>query len=206
VIEIEPVEQGIVQLLLPAREACIPLPGPAIPFVNEVLPGKKTATFFQLDRRAQVMIDIQLASQLPQKSSVLFLRLFFQFSNETCSCAVVTGEQATPWMCATPKIVACLGVNYRQIGVSRGSLLVVIRNAVFGDVTALDATGLATRKNNVPIPVWVGGEQKYHVGLLRVVYELKLAPLFQLAHGILPHFIGARLILEERGLRRQHSR
>ena len=36
-----------------------------VPIVNQVLPGKKTATFFQLDRRVQMMIDIQLASQLP---------------------------------------------------------------------------------------------------------------------------------------------
>jgi len=36
-----------------------------VPIVNKVLPGKKTATFFQLERRVQMMIDIQLASQLP---------------------------------------------------------------------------------------------------------------------------------------------
>ena len=36
-----------------------------VPTVSKVLPGKKTATFFQLERRVQMMIDIQLASQLP---------------------------------------------------------------------------------------------------------------------------------------------
>ena len=36
-----------------------------VPIVNKVLPGKKTATYFQLERRIQMMIDIQLASQLP---------------------------------------------------------------------------------------------------------------------------------------------
>ena len=36
-----------------------------VPIVNHVLPGKKTATFFQLDRRVQMMIDLQIASQLP---------------------------------------------------------------------------------------------------------------------------------------------
>jgi len=36
-----------------------------VPIVNKALPGKKTATFFQLERRVQMMIDIQLASQLP---------------------------------------------------------------------------------------------------------------------------------------------
>jgi len=33
--------------------------------VSEVLPGKKAATFFQLDRRISMMLDIQLASQIP---------------------------------------------------------------------------------------------------------------------------------------------
>jgi hypothetical protein len=33
--------------------------------VSRALPGKKAATFFQLDRRLSMMIDLQLASQLP---------------------------------------------------------------------------------------------------------------------------------------------
>ena len=36
-----------------------------VPEVSQVLSGKKAATFFQLDRRVSMMIDIQLASQLP---------------------------------------------------------------------------------------------------------------------------------------------
>ena len=36
-----------------------------VPEVSQALPGKKTATFFQLDRRISMMIDLQLASQLP---------------------------------------------------------------------------------------------------------------------------------------------
>ena len=36
-----------------------------VPEVSQVLPGKKTATFFQLDRRLSMMIDLQLASQMP---------------------------------------------------------------------------------------------------------------------------------------------
>jgi len=36
-----------------------------VPMVNKVLLGKKAATFFQLERRVQMMIDIQIASQLP---------------------------------------------------------------------------------------------------------------------------------------------
>jgi Spy/CpxP family protein refolding chaperone len=36
-----------------------------VPIVNKVLSGKKTALFFQLDRRLVMLIDIQLATQLP---------------------------------------------------------------------------------------------------------------------------------------------
>lgn len=36
-----------------------------VPIVNQVLPGKKTATFFQLDRRIGLLLDVQLASQIP---------------------------------------------------------------------------------------------------------------------------------------------
>lgn len=33
--------------------------------VSHALPGKKVATFFQLDRRISMMMDVQLASQMP---------------------------------------------------------------------------------------------------------------------------------------------
>jgi hypothetical protein len=36
-----------------------------VPLVNRVLPGKKTATFFQLERRIEMLMDIQVASLLP---------------------------------------------------------------------------------------------------------------------------------------------
>jgi len=36
-----------------------------VPIFNKVVPGTKTATFFQLDRRLTMLIDLQLASQLP---------------------------------------------------------------------------------------------------------------------------------------------
>ena len=36
-----------------------------VPAVSQALPGKKAATFFQLDRRLSMMIDMQLASQIP---------------------------------------------------------------------------------------------------------------------------------------------
>jgi hypothetical protein len=36
-----------------------------VPIVSQVLPGKKTATFFQMDRRITLLLDLQLASQIP---------------------------------------------------------------------------------------------------------------------------------------------
>ena len=36
-----------------------------VPIFRNVLPGKQAATFFQLDRRISMMIDVQLTSQLP---------------------------------------------------------------------------------------------------------------------------------------------
>ncbi len=36
-----------------------------VPIVSQVLPGKKAATFFQLDRRLNMIIDLQLFSQIP---------------------------------------------------------------------------------------------------------------------------------------------
>ena len=36
-----------------------------VPVVSQVLPGKKAATFFQLDRRLSMIVDLQLFSQVP---------------------------------------------------------------------------------------------------------------------------------------------
>jgi hypothetical protein len=36
-----------------------------MPNFLKVLPGKQVATFFQIDRRLQMMVDLQLMSQLP---------------------------------------------------------------------------------------------------------------------------------------------
>ena len=36
-----------------------------VPMVSKVLDGKKTATFFQLDRRIAMMLELQVASQIP---------------------------------------------------------------------------------------------------------------------------------------------
>ena len=40
-----------------------------VPIFRGVLPGKKAATFIQLDRRISTMIDVQLTSQLPLAQS-----------------------------------------------------------------------------------------------------------------------------------------
>lgn len=36
-----------------------------VPMVSKVLDGKKTATFFQLDRRIAMMLELQVSSQIP---------------------------------------------------------------------------------------------------------------------------------------------
>jgi hypothetical protein len=36
-----------------------------VPIISKVLPGTKTATFFQIDRRLSTLIDLQVASQIP---------------------------------------------------------------------------------------------------------------------------------------------
>jgi hypothetical protein len=40
-----------------------------VPLVRKVLSGKKAATFFQLDRRMSMMIDVQITSRLPLVAS-----------------------------------------------------------------------------------------------------------------------------------------
>jgi hypothetical protein len=40
-----------------------------VPIFRKVLPGKKAATFFQLDHRISTMIDLQLTAQLPLAQS-----------------------------------------------------------------------------------------------------------------------------------------
>jgi hypothetical protein len=36
-----------------------------VPIVSKVLEGKKTATFFQIDRRIAMMLELQVSSQMP---------------------------------------------------------------------------------------------------------------------------------------------
>ena len=57
-------------------------------------------------------------------------------------------------------IAASLGINHRQLCVSRGRLLVVVRNGVFGDVTVVNGTCLTTREDEVAAVVGVCGKDK----------------------------------------------
>jgi len=46
-------------------EKVVQLRSQYLPIVSDALPGKKAATFFQLDERIGMMIDLEFASQLP---------------------------------------------------------------------------------------------------------------------------------------------
>ena len=48
------IEQSVIQL----RQKYVPI-------VGKVLPGKKTVTFFQMDRRIALLLDVQVASAIP---------------------------------------------------------------------------------------------------------------------------------------------
>ena len=50
-------------------ESVIQLRKRYVPLVNQVLPGKKTATFFQLERRIEMLLDVEVASLLPPLQS-----------------------------------------------------------------------------------------------------------------------------------------
>lgn len=50
---------------LEVDEKIVQLRSRYLPLFKEVLPGKKAATFFQLDERITMMINLELASQLP---------------------------------------------------------------------------------------------------------------------------------------------
>jgi len=50
---------------LEVDEATTKLRSKYVPIVGAVLPGVKTATFFQMDRRIGMMADLQISSQVP---------------------------------------------------------------------------------------------------------------------------------------------
>jgi hypothetical protein len=60
---------SLVRRWLDADIAAAQLRQKYVPIFRRVLPGTKAATFFQLDRRISMMIDIQLTSQLPLMQS-----------------------------------------------------------------------------------------------------------------------------------------
>jgi hypothetical protein len=62
-------------------------------------------------------------------------------------------------MFVTPEIVSSLAVSHRQVCVSCGKLLVVIRYGVFSDATVVNPACLTTREDDVAALVGVGGEK-----------------------------------------------
>lgn len=57
--------QSLTKRSLALDEASVKLRIKYVPIINKVLPGTKTATFFQMERRVNTLIDLQLASQIP---------------------------------------------------------------------------------------------------------------------------------------------
>jgi hypothetical protein len=57
--------QSLLNRSLALDEAIAQLRIKYVPIVSKVLPGAKTATFFQIDRRLSTVIDLQVANQIP---------------------------------------------------------------------------------------------------------------------------------------------
>jgi hypothetical protein len=57
--------QSLLNRSLALDEAATQLRIKYVPIINKVLPGTKTATFFQMERRISTLIDLQVASQIP---------------------------------------------------------------------------------------------------------------------------------------------
>jgi hypothetical protein len=56
---------GLVRKMLGVDQSVAELRLKYISIFNNVIPGRKTAVFFQLDRRLVMLIDLQIASQIP---------------------------------------------------------------------------------------------------------------------------------------------
>lgn len=56
---------SLIKRSLSLDEQLVQLRSKYVPIVNRVLPGTKTATFFQIDRYLNSLIDIQVAGQIP---------------------------------------------------------------------------------------------------------------------------------------------
>jgi len=57
--------QSIVQRWLKTDEEVAQLREQYMPELEKVLPGKKMARFFQIDRRLGILVDVQVTSQIP---------------------------------------------------------------------------------------------------------------------------------------------
>ena len=57
--------QSLAQRWIDADGAVVQLRQKYVPIFERVVAGKKTALFFQIDRRLALMIDLQLASEIP---------------------------------------------------------------------------------------------------------------------------------------------
>jgi hypothetical protein len=57
--------QSLLNRSLALDEAATQLRIKYVPIINKVLPGTKTATFFQMERRISMLIDLQVASLIP---------------------------------------------------------------------------------------------------------------------------------------------
>jgi hypothetical protein len=57
--------QDLITRSIGVDESFVQLRQKYVPIFQKVLPGKKTAMFFQMDRRVALMIDLQLASAIP---------------------------------------------------------------------------------------------------------------------------------------------
>jgi hypothetical protein len=55
----------LITRMIGVDESLVQLREKYVPIVEKVLPGKKTAMFFQMEKRVALMIDLQLASMIP---------------------------------------------------------------------------------------------------------------------------------------------
>ena len=61
----DPVADGLIKKWITTDESVSQLRLKYVPIFEKVISAKKTAQFFQLDRRIGLIIDLQLASQIP---------------------------------------------------------------------------------------------------------------------------------------------
>ncbi len=81
-----------------------------IPIYRKVLSARNTALFFQLDRRIQLMIDLQLVSQLPAHRAVVRVPMQFELEH---------GKRPTCHFCRCPDARGPSTIWYSCIGFMR---------------------------------------------------------------------------------------